>query len=122
MMQVDAHVMSAPEIEYGQDNLVGKKSKWDNMNKIFFETRTLTPSTFKWAFINASTWLKGNDVERILKALITVSESHSLNLGDPSLNTVINLQKNDLESFFTRGFDFIVFILPDKNSSEAYSK
>ena len=121
-MQVNAHVMSAPEIEYGQRNLVGKKSKWDNMNKIFFETRTLTPGNFKWAFINASTLYYGNEIERILKALIRVSKSHNLSLGQPTSVDDINLQTNNLESFFSKGFDLIFFILPDKNSSDAYSK
>ena len=67
MMQVDAHVIKPPQIEYGlgQNNIIKSQSKWDNMNKKFFETRTLTPSNFKWAFINASFQLANDQVERI---------------------------------------------------------
>ena len=102
MMQVDAHVIPPPQIEYGpgQNNPFDKKtqSKWNNKKKKFFETRT--PSNFKWAFINASFELTKNQVERIRKELVNVSKSHDLNLNEPHLDIDIELSKENLKQFF----------------------
>ena len=125
MSQVDAHVIAPPQIEYGQgqNNLIRSQSKWDNMNRKFFETRQLTPANFKWALINANTFWRGDEVARIIFELINVSKSHNLNLGNPIYDADIDLRKDKLEQFFSpsNGYDFIVFILPDKNSTDVYS-
>ena len=113
MMQVDARVMSPPEIEYGQRFLVKSKSKWDNANKKFFETRSLTNENFKWAFLNASRSLRLDDLNHIIGAIINVSRLHNFNLGQPTLDRDIFFEKENLELFFTQQwlrFDYFYIV------------
>ena len=102
MSQVDAHVIAPPQIEYGQgqNNLIRSQSKWDNMNRKFLETRQLTPANFKWALINANTFWRGNEVERIRNTLVNISRLHNLNLGMPRLDIEIDLRNENLEQHF----------------------
>ena len=119
MTDVNAHVISPPKIEYGQDKVIDvRDGKWDNKDKTFFET----PSKFKWALINSSN-LEEEKVNQIRNTLIKVSELHNLCMGNPKY-VKINIIQNEteLEKLFSgASYDLIVFILP-VNSSEAYSE
>ena len=116
MMQVEAHVIAPPDIEYGNKAVIKSQSRWDNVNKKFFEIRV--KSNFQWAFINASNM--DNEIDLIISALIEVAKSHTLNLGEPVFVQDIQLNRTNLEPFFKNKYDLIVFVLPT-NSSEAYS-
>ena len=124
MTTVPAHVLDAPAIEYGGQKVQQvRQGKWDNMNKTFIDTKVAPNSNFKWIFINCTS-IEDRCIDELIGALIDVSHSHNLNIGEPHTVKNIYLDKTkplDFRGYFVnKPYSLIVIALP--TAPEYYSK
>ena len=84
MANVMGKVLSAPDLEYGQNRItasdvIGLKGSWDNMNKRFVEPCTLT----NWIVINFGRFINQNQIVNFIDTLISTGGKHGVRIDRP---------------------------------------
>ena len=82
MANLNGRVLAAPDLVYKNTTTkdIGNKGQWDNMNKVFFETKELGD----WILINGGRTLKNDkDVDNFIYTIQDVAWNHGIEIKDP---------------------------------------